>query len=634
MASGKNHQPGTTNGLKANHLASEGYTQELHIKMCKKIAQLTKVIFLLNHKIDDYEMNIQDLKEAHGEELDLISAEMKEKCLQYELKVGEHESLQSRIKDLQEALEKNNTTKEQAMAELALCQIQAEEKESIAKSQHEKKMAALSKEMLSMKNDFENRLRMLTEEADSLRKERKACEKDRPPDNIVERLNKEVCTLREEVENLKAQQKMTMEEHGRKVGKLHSSYSKERENLRKALHQSVSEMIQQIQQKEQDQRKSILAKEETLQHDVKQLKREIITKTEDILRITKDSQKMKEMIQELEIQLGKKGQEVTELKSMKAQVEDEFTVSKQRLLLQEKEMQNQIEQIQTMSSKQKACNAEQTKLKSLVEKLQPKTSTDQCTSGNDSGDVLDVKQEHPSEIRLNVHIGEVDESKSEMSQLKLENSCLKNSVEELGKENIILKQEVLCLSEKQNKLTKDLRQKQKSELDGMRKSHQEEIQAMVSNFSNDQALLQSKIMSLETEIKEMQNKCKPTNDPRPEDMKLITCLQQEISEKDHIIKHLLKKKIGEIPTRVISVPNLAAYEKSFLAHEIIPRKVMNPIRNSPSLDQNVKHAFKQPAQLLDIIRPNRRIQANVSTKADSKDQEPKRSEWFTKYFSF
>uniref|UniRef100_A0A8C5LNF9 Protein FAM184A/B N-terminal domain-containing protein n=1 Tax=Leptobrachium leishanense TaxID=445787 RepID=A0A8C5LNF9_9ANUR len=574
MASGKNHQPGTTNGLKANHLASEGYTQELHIKMCKKIAQLTKVIFLLNHKIDDYEMNIQDLKEAHGEELDLISAEMKEKCLQYELKVGEHESLQSRIKDLQEALEKNNTTKEQAMAELALCQIQAEEKESIAKSQHEKKMAALSKEMLSMKNDFENRLRMLTEEADSLRKERKACEKDRPPDNIVERLNKEVCTLREEVENLKAQQKMTMEEHGRKVGKLHSSYSKERENLRKALHQSVSEMIQQIQQKEQDQRKSILAKEETLQHDVKQLKREIITKTEDILRITKDSQKMKEMI-----------------------------------------------------------------------------------------------QEHPSEIRLNVHIGEVDESKSEMSQLKLENSCLKNSVEELGKENIILKQEVLCLSEKQNKLTKDLRQKQKSELDGMRKSHQEEIQAMVSNFSNDQALLQSKIMSLETEIKEMQNKCKPTNDPRPEDMKLITCLQQEISEKDHIIKHLLelqkhdmedgmsissenhrsqsfscnagnltpilkKKKIGEIPTRVISVPNLAAYEKSFLAHEIIPRKVMNPIRNSPSLDQNVKHAFKQPAQLLDIIRPNRRIQANVSTKADSKDQEPKRSEWFTKYFSF
>ena len=46
MASGINklHQPGTCNGSKALHSSSvEGCNKEIHMKMCKKIAQLTKV---------------------------------------------------------------------------------------------------------------------------------------------------------------------------------------------------------------------------------------------------------------------------------------------------------------------------------------------------------------------------------------------------------------------------------------------------------------------------------------------------------------------------------------------------------------------------------------------------------------
>ena len=46
MASGinKNHQPGTCNGSKAARSSSaEECNQEMHMKMCKKIAQLTKV---------------------------------------------------------------------------------------------------------------------------------------------------------------------------------------------------------------------------------------------------------------------------------------------------------------------------------------------------------------------------------------------------------------------------------------------------------------------------------------------------------------------------------------------------------------------------------------------------------------
>jgi hypothetical protein len=38
---------------------------ELHHKMCKKVAQLTKVIFYLNTKNDDYESNLKSVVNAY-----------------------------------------------------------------------------------------------------------------------------------------------------------------------------------------------------------------------------------------------------------------------------------------------------------------------------------------------------------------------------------------------------------------------------------------------------------------------------------------------------------------------------------------------------------------------------------------
>ena len=43
---------------------------ELHLKMCKKVAQLTRVIFYLNTKNDDYENNLKAVVNAYEHELD------------------------------------------------------------------------------------------------------------------------------------------------------------------------------------------------------------------------------------------------------------------------------------------------------------------------------------------------------------------------------------------------------------------------------------------------------------------------------------------------------------------------------------------------------------------------------------
>ncbi|CAH2299885.1 Hypothetical predicted protein [Pelobates cultripes] len=303
---------------------------------------------------------------------------------------------------------------------------------------------------------------------------------------------------------------------------------------------------------------------------------------------------------EFETQLSKKEQELTDSKNIQVQLEEELNITKQRLLLQEKEIHSQTEQIQALSSTRKAYATELAELKSQYEKQQL-----MCSNGNNNGEVVTLKQEESSQNLLRVRNDELEESKRELSGLKMENSGLKSSVDQHSKENAILQQEVLNLTERQNKITKDLRLKQKTELDVLRHSHQQEIQTLVSNFSSAQALLQAKVISLEADLKDMEDRF--AKHPRPEDLKIIKCLQDKIAEKDQVIKHLLKKKIGEIPTRVISVPNLAAYEKNLMNHDIIPRKIMNPIRNSPSLDQSVKHGypFKPPAQLLNIIRPSR-----------------------------
>ncbi|XP_077333855.1 protein FAM184B [Lithobates pipiens] len=841
MATGKNHQHGKYNGSKASPLLTQEYTEELHVKMCKKIAQLTKVIYALNLKVDEYEANIVTLKESHHNEIEQISNETKEKVLKYESMAGEEKNLRLQIQNLEEALEKNNMVKEQTLADLAMFKKQTEERELKTQCEQAERIAALSREMLSMKTDFETRLQQMTEEADSLRREQTLGEQEKSIEKLNEKLNKEIHALNKEVESLKSQNHKLTEEYTMKTNKLHSNYIKEKENLRKALQQSVTEMIKQLQQKEQDQRKTSQAKEVASQLEVKQLKGDIKAKELEILEAKDISHRMQERTQELEIELSQRDQELMECRNLQSQVEEELAVAKQRLLQQENEIQSQIEQMKTVSSAHKAALGDLAELKSQLDQLQQKPSRKTSASKRDSGEAVSSKQgfrEHSSprqehvkqhkdevsktkrqreaeakhvkeqiaksredltkihaaemksvqiameaekrqlqkehemqieelkkkneakinqlmeerdnlyiklqdsicqnkaihqpcemsnssildkEMKENVQLSadfrnkdtkryelcdcppspapqlhatqaecehivglqddsahdlkkqntQLDEYEIEMSRLEEENSVLRDSVELLSKEISKSQQEALGVKEKQTRNQEELKMKQRIELDALRQSHQQEIQSIVSKFSSAQTFLQAKIVTLEAELKEMEDKAKKQH--RMEELQLINSLQDKLADKDQIIKHLLeiqnfdddlampliqethrsqsfscnpnggsltptmkKKKLGEIPTRVISVPNLAVYDKTLTNNSVSLKKPTSPVRTSPSLDHSMKpgYPFRQPAQLLDIIRPNRRNPASVPLKTEAKEQESKRPEWFTKYFSF
>ncbi|OWK06991.1 hypothetical protein Celaphus_00018642 [Cervus elaphus hippelaphus] len=56
----------------------------------------------------------------------------------------------------------------------------------------------------------------------------------------------------------------------------------------------------------------------------------------------------------------------------------------------------------------------------------------------------------------------------------------------------------------------------------------------------------------------------------------------------YLTPSMKKKKVEEVPSRVVSVPNLASYAKNFLRGDLSSRINAPPITKSPSLDPGHK----------------------------------------------
>ncbi|KAL8207580.1 UNVERIFIED_CONTAM: hypothetical protein K2H54_059205 [Gekko kuhli] len=162
-------------------------------------------------------------------------------------------------------------------------------------------------------------------------------------------------------------------------------------------------------------------------------------------------------------------------------------------------------------------------------------------------------------------------------------------------------------------------------------------------------------------------------EPRPEDLHLISCLQEKLNEKEEMIKELMdgrqlqppfvssakphrnrsfsfhtnpstclapvakqKKKMDDMPSRIVSVPDLASYAKSFLSGDLRPKRNPPQITKSTSLDQNPGgvRVGCPPVQALETkLGPCLQSDGTAKPK-DAQKPETRPQEWFTKYFSF
>ncbi|XP_076192116.1 protein FAM184B isoform X2 [Aptenodytes patagonicus] len=730
MASGINkiHQPGTCNGSKAARSSSaEECNQEMHMKMCKKIAQLTKVIYALNTKNDEHEASIQALGEAHEEEIQHILAETRETILQCKSKVEEEQLLRKRIQALETAVEQHKRLKEEALAELTLCKKQVEEREP--RTEVKQAQTVLSTDMVDTNADFENKLLHLDQESDGLLNEYKASRRANLDKKIIldEKYSVEGQALINEMENLKSESQRVTEEYTQKTSKLQASYEREKEDLKNAMQQSVIETKKNCQQREVEQRKSSEPEEGFLLQQVKKLEADLEEKSQKINEGEKHSQKLKERIQELQTQLEEfKRKSECELKQLEKEKEVltgklqnsslEVAQLKQILDQQANNFKESLKKhnLQSNKEKEKLLQDLQNTIKENQNvKLQLEASHQKVLKMLEKSKNQELKE---AEERLKKEFNETFKIQHQSHRLEMQTleekakKELHDELEQIQKQQTLLlgslrmelsEQQTLCTNLKKQieELQMELRSvrtlkkhQEGSSQSQIRSLHDEleKCQSEISKLKKENLLLKDtmKLLSAELEsqkqeaaqlqdrekqhrrLKELEAKSRKW-ESRSEDTHLISCLQDKLSEREEIIKQLTEgrkfqhsllantesyrnrsfsfnpnagcstssmkqKKTVEVPSRVVSVPNLASYAKSFLSCDLRSKRSAPQVTKSTSLDRSpgCLRVGSPSAQSSDSSAATRTHGNEPPQTKDDQNQDPQHQEWFTKYFSF
>ncbi|XP_061439456.1 protein FAM184B isoform X2 [Rhineura floridana] len=393
MASGINkiHQLGTCDGSsKANNqcrsLAESD--PDMHMKMCKKIAQLTKVIYALNAKNDEYEASIQALKEAHQEEIQHILAETRKTIPQYNSKA---EELQKRVQDLEEALEKCRRLKEEAPSKFTKSKKQTKEGEPQREDKPIDEKIVLPKEMAHMKLSFEGH--SSNNESDGLVNKHWVFVGDTLDckGKLSEMYSMEMEAVMSEAAHLRWENQKLAGEYAEKISQLQASHEREKEIWRKAVQQSLADSGREWQQREMEQKKNYETREDASQQQVKKLEADLAAKSQQISEMKKHSQKLKEKMQDLETQL-KEAQEATmESKSIQETLEEELIITKGGHLLQEDEILHKTEEMETALNSQSKARSKVDELRKQILPFQQTLPTKQSQGKQDGGDSQDVQ---------------------------------------------------------------------------------------------------------------------------------------------------------------------------------------------------------------------------------------------------
>ncbi|XP_064142390.1 protein FAM184B [Loxodonta africana] len=220
------------------------------------------------------------------------------------------------------------------MAESATCRLETKERELRVKAEHAERVLTLSKEMLELKADYEKRLRhLMSHEAPQWG--RLPQESLDTKAELGQGRGPEMHEVLQEVERLRIENQQLSKDYAQKAEELQATYERENEAIRQAMQQSVSEALRQWQEKEMDLRKNFQVQESALQAQVRKLEGDLEHRGHKISDLKKYAQKLKERIQDLDVQLRAARQENAELKSTAKKLGEKLALAKDRLMLQE-----------------------------------------------------------------------------------------------------------------------------------------------------------------------------------------------------------------------------------------------------------------------------------------------------------
>ncbi|XP_032848759.2 protein FAM184A isoform X10 [Tyto alba] len=342
-------------GLSAEH------SPDLHFKMSKKIAQLTKVIYALNTKNDEHEAAIQALKDAHEEEIQQILAETREKILQYKSKVAEEMDLKRKIQVLEESLEDHKKMKHQALTEFEAYKGRVEDMQLCAEAQHVQRVVTMSREVEEIRKKFEERLRSFIQLQVQYEKDKRTALEDlraahrleiqellktqqsqnatlsKGQEKLEELHRLELEDLNGKVEELRLERKKLIEDYEGKLSKAQSFYEHELDSLKRSQ-LFTAESLHACKEKEVELRKEFQNQESMLRKNLGKLKTELQMVQDEAASLREKCQKLQvalgtaeNNVQVLQKQLDDVKEEEMSLLSKHKEVESELAAARERL---------------------------------------------------------------------------------------------------------------------------------------------------------------------------------------------------------------------------------------------------------------------------------------------------------------
>ncbi|XP_023804882.1 protein FAM184A isoform X2 [Oryzias latipes] len=659
MAAGAGWQPSFSSASAAKFIAPPPsgltleYTRDLHLKMSKKIAQLTKVIYALNTKNDEHEEEIESLKEAHEDEVQHIVTETRDKIMQYKTKMADEADLRRRLASLEESVELHEHMKRQALAEFEMYRQRMEDSQLCTEAQHTQRVVSMSREVSrslctceraltllqveEMRRDFEEKLRAFSQaqaqfeaekrralddlrathrhEVEELRhnQQNQSATSSEDQERMAELHRQEVEALMERVEDITKDKVRLVEEYEGKLAKAQEYYERELEAMRRT-HQLTTENLLAWKRTEVELRKEFQAQEAALQRSLSKLRSEL-QKAQEEARENRDKTNRLQTslanaegtIKNLHKQLEEAIQDgeiwVMQLKDTEYELES----SRERVQQQATEILHKAGQIGSLQATQMAHEAtirnldqDQTRLKEKISRLEEEREAllnqSQLLSEQHKQQVLKLEQSLRED-----HQGYEKElsrlrAHYEEETLRFKEAQLR-ALEELEEKHRTIREEALQEKEEEKKL---LITKMSQEFDIKRLSLEEQRDRLQQQLDNLKEELSAKVNMANQEVSHLQELVREKEQNLSSAQTQISCLK-ETQEK-------LRTELDATRARVRETSNLL----TDLQEEIETQKQQHEARvmsirteekqkmdkMADDLDQKWRDALREEVRLL------------------------------------
>ncbi|XP_051558302.1 protein FAM184B-like [Myxocyprinus asiaticus] len=505
-----------------SNVEQEMYDYQMHTKMCKKIAQLTKVIYSLNTKNEEQEATLQSLRR--------VATEMQGSLQPTTSQDDEDEEsafiLRTRLLELQATVEEVEERGQRAEIEYTeriamLTQETADLRRDYINLQTErdnqhKLLQQTQDENKRLENECQELRRARDEESNReeeekmhrVEEERKREEEDRKREAEERKRLKEECedrlnTLRQKLKDLREEKgrsekecKREVEEWKKRMKEMEEERREEQEAAKKTLQQSLNEHISQWHQREQENRKSQNA---TLQQRLRKAEAELEVQEQRLNESNRHCCKLQERVEDLEEQLEEGRHRVTEAEGVAKKAEEELSVAKERLLLQENELQSKSEELMSQSSSQVRVSAEVEELRSQLSRLNIRNKELELQNNGRSNDHARMLKQHAdalSSMRLELQRAHTEEIGRLQQEVEKERKNDRQELEEEKKQvQQKMEEEKTRLKEQLRKALEEVIRKHASELrhahamlDGEKKRIQQVEEQMKASEEEKQGL--------------------------------------------------------------------------------------------------------------------------------------------------